>query len=292
MNKLFVYFFVTLMLFALVTVSSGETYDLKQIIGSRDFWSSYTWGNFEENDIYKSVTWALRGGSTGTDNYITSLWLSDLNSDAVRMTVNRNSKEVSSFEIISYNKENLDDYRRFVNWCTEKFGDSRTETKRDEASGEYAIYVLTSSWSVGNTIIRVRTEKNVSNGPKSVGFITSLSFAKNFILPVPIVNEVQPQKLDHGKGTGVARRNDLPGKEQAAQATTGPVNPVPLRADLSHAYREASTPDPVPVKPVTGKQYQQPPYIWEDELGTTHATNDITSVPENRRAVFEINRQD
>ncbi len=294
MNRLLGILFVTLTILVSVTASNGGTYELTKLLENRDFWATYKWETFEDSELFKSTTWKLRGasGSGGTktsENYTTPVRINNFNTEEMNMYVNYKTKEVNSFDIYSLNKSNADDYTKLVSWCNEKFGDVRVENKRTDTFGKYVRETATSSWAVDNTIVRVRTENNLSNGPKSVGYITTLSFAKNYPSQVIILNEGQPKKMDHKNTTVRAEyKTNLQRSNQTVKATIEPGSLVPAPRSVP-LYRPI-TPALNAVNP-TIEKYLPPPYIWEDELGTTHATNDIQDVPENKRAMFEITLQ-
>jgi hypothetical protein len=297
MKKLFGIVFVALTSLASVSVSQGGTYELTKLVESRDFWSTYKWGAFEDSELYKSTNWKLRGGASIGDtktreDYSTPIRLDNIYIEEMNMYVNYETKEVNSFGIYTYNKLNKDDYSKFVSWCNDKFGDVSVENKRTETFSDYVRDTVTSSWPVENTIVRVKIENNLSNGPKSVGFITTLSFARNYRPQVNIVNEIQPKKLDHEMPEAQALSTDLQRNNHHTQAISisRSSEAVPGATAPAVANSRSITSESNAVKPIIGK-YLPPPYVWDDELGITHATNDIQDVPENKRAIFETNVQ-
>ncbi|KAB0668265.1 hypothetical protein F6V30_16530 [Oryzomonas sagensis] len=300
MNKLLGFLLVTLTILTSATASNGATSELTKLLESRDFWSTYKWETFEDSELYKSAPWKS-GGWSGigdtkiSDNYTTPISISNLSAEAMNMYVNTKTKEVNSFAIYSINRVNTDDYTQYVSWCNEKFGDNRVENKRTETFGEYVRNTTTSSWTLENTVVRVSIENNLSNGLKSVGFITTLSFTKNYRPQVDIENGIPSNKADQEKAEGRAENKDyFPPSSQSTPAISGRAFSIPAhRPAISSSANtlRSITSDPNAVKPVTGKQYSPPPYIWENELGITQATNDILSVPEDKRAVFEISVQ-
>src|SRR6266568_1805976 len=297
MNKILKIFFVMLTILTSATASNGATNELTKLLESRDFWSSYKWENFEDSELYKSTTWKLSGsqgiGDTKiSDDYSTPIRITNLYIEGMVMYVNTKTKEVNSFDMYAQNKS-IDNYTKFVSWCNEKFGDVRVENKTTRTFGEYIENKITSSWSLENTIVRVETITNLSNGPKSEGFITTLSFSKKHRQQVNIINEIQPKKIDHeipearAVSTEDLQRNNRPTQSMPISRSS---EAVPRSAAPAVASSRSITSESSAVKPIIEK-YLSPPYIWDDELGTTHATNDIQDVPEYKRALFEINVQ-
>jgi len=279
---------------ASAATSYGGTHELVNLLGNKEYWSACTWGNFEESDMYRSTTWKLsgmsaRGDVKTSDNYTAPVIINNLPVQEINMYVDDASKEASSFAMYSYNSSTTDDYRTFVDWCTARFGRPGREEERSENLGATTRTTITSYWTIENSLITVRTENNLSNGPTSVGFITTLSFAKSYRPNVTITNSIAPSKPDvlvEVPPISVPRAQRY---VVVAPAVRPPPSTPGKSVPAFPGARSRSTgTSPEPTTASDGKRYQPPPYIWENEAGAIVATNEILDVPEGKRDRFEI----
>jgi hypothetical protein len=305
MNKVFTgMLLLALTIIATVTHSYAGADELAQLLESKVFWSTYKWGTLEDSELYKAATWKLAGGSSSentqiSDKYVTSINIPGLRSELISMSVNTQTNKINSFDINLINSSNNDDYAKLVTWCNGIFGDSSVETKKTHATGKIARETITSTWDVENTIIVVKTENRLSKDPRAVGSITTLSFIKNYRSQSDIPGEVPAKKL-----IGVHAKKERPVRkviplqviERHLAPRPKPYIPrgMPLPSEGHNDGPDSANPQavsPQAVKPVAVKTLQPPPYIWEDETGTMHATSDILDVPQNKRAMFESDAQ-
>lgn len=204
--------------------------ELVNLVESREFWSSYNWGNFEESGLYKSTNWRLSGQSgigdkKLTDNYNANLQLNNLNVTHMSMQVGYPDKDVREFSIYSTLTQDNEYYLRLVSWCDEKYGNDHVERKYFSGKEKYRHEVVKSYWELENTRVEVTFEKNFSNGVNSEGFFTTLSFSPNSRQKnITVENVANPYSGPVGQATN--------------QGTTGP--------DDRNRSRQVAGPAPLP----------------------------------------------
>lgn len=300
MKKLLI-IFVSLTLLAFAEVGFCGTAELVKLLGSREFWSSYPWGRYEDSALYRTTDWRPSGFSMSGDvktgyDFSARVIIDSLPVQEVRMFVDAETGEATRVEMYSSNRFSSDDYQAFVNWCRGRFGAPEREVENAENLGSVTRTSTTSFWPIDNTQVTVRTENNLSNGPASVGFITTLSFTKRY-RPSMTVTTGTPPGTTSGATFGahpvvrdippVVPRNEPQRRGYSAPALLTSARPgmavsaVPAASSLPESAEAAARPAPM-------ERYQPPPYIWEGADGAMTAVNDIADVPEDVRPQFEL----
>jgi hypothetical protein len=271
--------------------------ELVKVLEEREFWNSYSWDKFDESALYKSTTWTLAGMSKRgdvkiSDNYVTPVSIESLPVRELNMSVNAVSNHVNSYSFYSYNQLTTDDHRTFVKWCVEKFGaPEKEEEKHTENLDGVSQTTFSAFWMAGSTRITIKTRNNLSNGPASVGFITTLSFEKAYRPNVTLIGTTESSTQNvEGARPSIA----IPDTQSGIRMVPAP--PPPPRKTVE-SVPALPYPRSIPTKAVFDpptltdeKHYQAPPYIWESESGGTTVANDISSVPEEKRPHFELKR--
>lgn len=299
MNKLF----IILACMALLSFAEGAfcgTPELVKLLESREFWSSHPWERYEDSALYRSTTWRQagmsgRGDVKTSDNFSAPLIIDNLPVQAVNMYVDAETREATRFDIHSHNGSTNDDYRTFVNWCTARFGPPEREVENAENLGSVTRTSIASFWMIDNTRVMVRTENNLSNGPESVGFITTLSFTKRYLPSVTVTTNMQPNMPPDSAHVIHRVPPAVPRKEPQRRGESVPASfPTAARAGMAisavPAARPVTAAASVEERPAAMKRYQPPPYIWEGEDGAVTAANDIADVPEEVRPRFKLQR--
>jgi len=306
MNKLF----TILACMALLAFAEGAfcgAPELVKLLESRKFWSSYPWERYEDSALYRSTTWshvgtAGRGDVKTRDDFTAPLIIDNLPVQAVNMYVDAETREATGFDIYSHNGATNDDYHAFVNWCTARFGPPEREMENVENLGSVTRTSITSFWTIDNTRVTVRTENNLSNGPASVGFITTLSFTKQYRPSItdttvttgklpdtpPDTQPVAPRVIH--RVPQAAPRNEPQRRVESVPALSTTARPGATRPAMPGSGRLPAAAAPTEARPAAMERYQPPPYIWEDRDGAVTATNDMADVPEEVRPRFELQR--
>lgn len=50
---------IFLTLFAIATSATCNPFELAKMLESREFWSSYSWGRFDDSALYKATQWKM-----------------------------------------------------------------------------------------------------------------------------------------------------------------------------------------------------------------------------------------
>lgn len=217
----------------IATFCQADQNEFIKFIESKESWISYSWGNYEEDALYKAAVWKLSGHSKAGDiltehHYDLNFWIPDLRVTHLSMSVGYPDKNVRRFSV--YSELTYDDtyYRTLVKWCDEWYGE---HTERDYFSGEgaYRSQVMVSEWDLGNTLAAVSFNKNLSIDLNSRGNQTTLRFTPNqshkTITSVTVGNPA-PISMDNST-TSPGMSNDSPLLRTTAAPDTAA--PVPRR---------------------------------------------------------------
>lgn len=214
-----------------------------------------------------------------TGIYSSPVAIDNLPIQKIEMTVDPETEHAVDFVMTSTNNLMNDDYNLFVKWCSERFGQSQRE--KSESLGPNNLTVMTSYWTVADTQIMVRTDQYLTKG--LYRWHTKLYFSK-----------IRRPKLTASDPS--SKSIELtPGARYKAPHGSVHVTPEAVPQQMPTAARsgQALTSARKPVtSPKTSEEirYQPPPYIWESATGIVSVMNDITEVPEECRAKFELNR--
>jgi len=291
--------FIILACVAMLAFAEGAfcgTPELVKLLESREFWSSYPWERYEDSALYRSTTWSQagmsgRGDVKTSDNFAAPLIIENLPVQAVNMYVDAETREATRFDIHSHNGSTNDDYHAFVNWCTARFGPPVREMENAENLGSVTRTSINSFWTIANTQVMVRTENNLSNGPASVGFITTLSFTKRDLPSVTVTTgtPTAPPHVIH-RIPQAAPPREPQRRFESVPALSTTARPGAAGTAMPGSGRLPAAAASVAERPAAMERYQPPPYIWEGKDGAMTAANDIADVPEEVRPRFELQR--
>lgn len=161
--------------------------NLLQLLGNKEFWSTFNWESFEESELYKSAEWHPPGWSgnigntvlTRTNTYTTAITFEKLDIKNMTLYVRSDAKGFLSIHGTSPN-ESSKDYSKLVSWFDEKFGEATVKDKQTETQYQNNRDMIETYWAMGNTKIRVRHEKQTFVDGTSRNLI-KLSFERNLV---------------------------------------------------------------------------------------------------------------
>lgn len=233
----------------IATCCQAEQNEFIKLIESKELWSIYTWGNYEEDALYKAAAWKLSGGSKAGDiltehHYDLSFWIPGLKVTHLSMSVGYPDKNVRLFSV--YSELTYDDayYRKLVNWCDERYGE---HNERDYFSGEgaYRSQVMVSEWDLGNTLAVVSFVKNLSNDLNSRGYHTTLRFTPNqrhkTITSVTVGNPAPIPMDNSSTSSGMSNDSPLLRTKSATRPTAAPDTAAPVPGRIATNVQSATS---------------------------------------------------
>lgn len=171
----------------LVPVSSSYagSSELLQLLVNKEFWSTFKWEKFEESELYKATEWRppgwpkTGGNVTRTNTYTIDISIDELNIN--KMTIYERSDAKGLLSIYGTPPyDSYEYYNKLVDWCNDKFGDATVRDEQTETISNNNSDTTESSWSIGNTVVKVKRQTHCFTTADYCRTTIKLGFNRNY----------------------------------------------------------------------------------------------------------------
>jgi hypothetical protein len=184
MKRVTIAFVVMMAVLSHALCSFGSMEDLVNMVENKSFWAVYNWNDYEESELYKSISWKrmppnVTNIKSSYDLSTPIFEISNMGPTLIHMSVMLPDKNVLWITLFGTLSQDDQFYKRFVSWCEEKFGTNHVEGKRDWVAGKGRHEIFTTTWELENTLVQVILDKDSSNGDNQPKCFTQLNFLPN-----------------------------------------------------------------------------------------------------------------